>query len=302
MASNQYCWKAPSEEIINRIQSLYDNGFGGRKKIAKEVGLSEGAITTLANRGLVKFWRTKSEMLSLAGRKRNISSETKKKISESRKRYLAENPDKIPYRLNHKSKGESYPERYFREWLEKENIQFKQEFRFGVYSFDFLVNDLIDLEIDGSQHYVDKRINSSDLLRDKQTEDAGFKVYRINWSEYQQLENKKSFLSDLKNWIEDTSKKFPVIDIQQLKVSDKKCSKCGKALLVGQKKFCSSKCQRSYYTISSDKIETAISMLQNGESFLSVGKHFGVSDNAIRKWLRVRNINPKQFSKRHKGL
>lgn len=302
MASNQHSWNIPSEELIKRIQTLYDDGFGGRKKIAKEVGISEGALTTLINRGLVNCWRTKSEMLSLAGKKRNLSPETKKKISESRKRFLKENPDKVPYRLNHKSRGESYPEKYFREWLEKENIPFKQEFKFGVYSFDFLINDLIDLEIDGSQHYVDKRINDSDSCRDKRTEEAGFKVYRINWSDYQQLEDKKSFLSDLKSWILDTSNNFPSIDIQHLKYSDKKCSKCGKQLLVNQKKFCSQDCQRKYYNISDDTIKIVIMMLQNGNSFISVGKHFNVSDNAIRKWLRVRGIDPKQFSNRHKPL
>ena len=69
-------------------------------------------------------------MLSLAGKRRKHNEETKNRISRSRKEYLEKHPEKVPYTLNHKSKGESYPEKYFREWLEKENISFGQ--------FDFI--------------------------------------------------------------------------------------------------------------------------------------------------------------------
>lgn len=127
---NQYDWQPPSQDVIDKIQYLYDSGFGGGKKIAKEVGVSEHTIWSLRDKGYLSFNRTKSEMLSLAGKKRTHSEETKNKISIIRKKFLTENPDMIPYKLNHKSKGESYPEKYFREWLEKENISFEQEYQF----------------------------------------------------------------------------------------------------------------------------------------------------------------------------
>lgn len=64
------------------------------------------------------------------------SEETKRKISEARKKYLNEHPDKVPFKLNHSSK-ESYPEKYFRTWLKKENLFEKQEFQIDRYTLDF---------------------------------------------------------------------------------------------------------------------------------------------------------------------
>ena len=103
---------------------------------------------------------------------RKHTEETKKKLSLIRKKWIAENPDKSPYIVAHKSRGETYPERYFREWLEKENISFQQEYRFKLYSFDFLVNERVDLEIDGGQHKNDKRVIEHDIKRDTKSQEV----------------------------------------------------------------------------------------------------------------------------------
>lgn len=288
--------------------------LGGRNKIAKELSISYSTINTLLRRGLVKFWRTKGEMISLANKKRTIPDDVRKKISESRKRYLEEHPDQVPYKLNHKSKGESYPEKYFREWLEKENINFEQEYHFGVYSFDFLINNFIDLEIDGSQHYGDGRIRKSDEKRDKRAKENGFIVYRINWPKYQQLEDKEKFLLELKQFIKNTSlnppKIIPALNGKKVlrkdysgkkvvkikKYTENKCKLCGKPLTSEQKSYCSLECRYKDNKVSDGKVNKAIKLLTEGNSFLSVAKKIGVSDNAIRKWLRKRNINPKDFA------
>lgn len=288
--------------------------LGGRNKIAKELSISYSTINTLLRRGLVKFWRTKGEMISLANKKRIIPDDVRKKISESRKRYLEEHPDQVPYKLNHKSKGESYPEKYFREWLEKENISFEQEYHFGVYSFDFLINNFIDLEIDGSQHYADGRIRKSDEKRDKRAKENGFIVYRINWPKYQQLEDKEKFLLELKQFIKNTSlnppKIIPALNGKKVlrkdysgkkvvkikKYTENKCKLCGKPLTSEQKSYCSLECRYKDNKVSDGKVNKAIKLLTEGNSFLSVAKKIGVSDNAIRKWLRKRNINPKDFA------
>lgn len=200
---NGATWVKPSDEIILQIQKMYDDGIGGRKKIAKVLSIPESMIAALIRHKLVNFWRTKSEMLSLAGKKRTHSEETKNKISVIRKKFLEENPDKIPYKLNHKSNGESYPEKYFREWLEKENISFEQEYQFKLYSFDFLIDGRIDLEIDGDQHILDERIKDHDKKRDKITTDNGYLVKRILWSEYKRLSEieQVEFLQNLKQFL-----------------------------------------------------------------------------------------------------
>lgn len=288
--------------------------LAGRKLIAKELQISESLINTLIRHDLISFWRSKSEMLSLAGKKRTIPQYVRDKISHSRKKYLQEHPDQVPYKLNHKSRGESYPEKYFREWLEREDISFKQEYHFGVYSFDFLINNFIDLEIDGSQHYVDGRIRKSDEKRDKRAKENGFVVYRINWSRYQQLEDKEKFLLELKEFIENTSLNPPKIIpklngkkvlrknykgervVKVKKYTENKCKICGKPLTIEQKTYCSVECQNKGNRVSDKKVNEAIKLLSEGNSFLSVGKKMGVSDNAIRKWLRKRNMNPKDFA------
>lgn len=63
-----------------------------------------------------------------------LSEEQKKKISESRKKYLEEHPDKIPYVMNHSSKV-SYPEKYFMEVLK--DLPIKYNYQVGLYQLDF---------------------------------------------------------------------------------------------------------------------------------------------------------------------
>ena len=130
-----------------------------------------------------------------------LSEEHKKLISKSRKDFLDKNPDKVPYKLNHYSKGMSYPEKYFKDIFEKENIKYEQEVRISLYSLDFvLFNKKINIEIDGEQHYTDKRIIESDKKRTNFLEKNGWKVIRIRWSNWQKMSKKEkiNFINDLK--------------------------------------------------------------------------------------------------------
>lgn len=43
-------------------------------------------------------------------------------------------------------------------------------------------------------------------------------------------------------------------------------------------------------------------MLEDGLSFRKVGKNFGVSDNAIRKWIKSLGKNPKDYTNKNKGI
>lgn len=134
---------------------------------------------------------------------RRLSEETKKKISESMKNYLEKHPDMAGFKLNHSSK-ESYPERYFREWLQKENIFSNQEFQVGLYSLDFAWPEkMIYLEIDGSQHQFEW-MQIHDKERTEKLSEKGWKcIQRVNWSEYQSLSKveKEKYLISLKEKI-----------------------------------------------------------------------------------------------------
>ena len=134
---------------------------------------------------------------------RHHTEEEKKHLSEIRKQYLNEHPDKVPFKLNHSSK-ESYPEKYFREWLQKENIFSEREYQVGLYTLDFAWPERkIYLEIDGSQHHLDWMMKHDEERTKKLSELGWVCVQRIYWPDYQKLnlEERKSFLLKLKEKI-----------------------------------------------------------------------------------------------------
>lgn len=129
--------------------------------------------------------------------------ETRLKISNSRKEYLKANPDKVGYLLNHSSK-ESYPEKYFNDLFISKGYNFNRYYRIGLYTLDFCdVINKIDIEVDGNTHSLEE-VKQKDLRRDKQLNDMGWTVKRINWALYQKYsiiqkeEFIKQFLKDLK--------------------------------------------------------------------------------------------------------
>lgn len=129
------------------------------------------------------------------------TEETRQKISNARKEYLKKHPDKVPYVLNHHRNGDSYPERYFRQIFETNGISFEKDYRCLSYFLDFaFVESKTYIEIDGEQHYLDKRIVQHDKIRTKKLEDNGWKcLCRIRWSEYKikSEEEKKKYIENL---------------------------------------------------------------------------------------------------------
>lgn len=129
------------------------------------------------------------------------TEEEKRHLSEVRKAYLKENPDKVPYLLNHHSKGDSYPEKYFKDIFDKYNIKYEQNYYKLGYFLDFAWPDKkMYLEIDGEQHYLDKRIVEHDKIRTNNLLNEGWIcVDRIRWSEYQKmsLEEKEKYLESI---------------------------------------------------------------------------------------------------------
>jgi very-short-patch-repair endonuclease len=118
------------------------------------------------------------------------SDKTKQKLSEIRKQYLEEHPDKIPFKLNHSSK-KSYPEQYFEELFINENIPLKYHKQVGRYELDFYNEDLMKyVEIDGEQHYQMHMIKH-DNERNEYLKQKGWEGIRIRWSEYKKMTNKE---------------------------------------------------------------------------------------------------------------
>ena len=199
----------------HKIQEYYNTGNSVRKTLLK-FNISGRKFYKGVKQGFIKL-RSKSDSQKLSQSKnpRKHSEETKKKLSEIRKKYLAENPDKVPYKLNHSSK-ESYPEKYFTEVFVNEGIEVVKSFHIGIYELDFCIPDKrIDIEIDGSQHYCDEKIVESDKRRNKLLEDDGWDVIRINWSEYKKLsfDEKREYITNLKMYLKNLINVKPSIEI-----------------------------------------------------------------------------------------
>ena len=178
---------------IEDIQKLLDGGCTWRE-VSDKLGISMGSMAKYKKRNLIKT-RNKSEAIILSLKNRppqKHTQEAKDKISLARKKFLTENPDKIPYLLNHKSKGASYPEMYFKECLKISN--YVPEYRVGLYSLDFadIVNK-IDFEVDGCQHRVDPRIVEHDIKRNINLVNLRWKIIRLNWSEFKKLKDLEKF-------------------------------------------------------------------------------------------------------------
>ena len=177
-----------------RINVIVPN-FNSKGRTAWNKGLTKETNESIKNAAE----RASSRML---GKKQGpLSDEHKLKISKSRKRYLSQHPEKVPYLLNHSSKI-SYPEQYFIDLFLKEGINLQYHLQISKYQLDFYNQEKkLDVEIDGEQHYLDSRIAKIDKERDNYMTNLGWTVKRIRWSEYKKLsiKDKKCLIEELKS-------------------------------------------------------------------------------------------------------
>lgn len=164
-------------------------------------GLTKEKDRRVMNQSLALKKRYKNGEIINSNKGKKKSDEIKMKISESMKKYYSENPDKIPYLLHHSSK-ESYPEKYFNDLFIKEGIVgYKREFFVLGYFLDFAFENIkLDIEIDGSQHWLDKRIVEHDKKRTEKLLNNGWRVIRIRWDEWQlkSFDERKELIENLK--------------------------------------------------------------------------------------------------------
>jgi very-short-patch-repair endonuclease len=125
----------------------------------------------------------KNGELTPVNRGKIMSDEQKEKISESRIKFLIENPDKVPYLLNHSSEM-SYPEKILANALSESGIcGWVYNYRNGLYAYDFGFPDIkLDIEVDGATHNLEK-VKKIDIKRDKFSKSLGWTVLRFSASE-----------------------------------------------------------------------------------------------------------------------
>ena len=131
------------------------------------------------------------------------SIETKEKLSKIMKEKIKNGEFIVPYKRNHSSKI-SYPEKYFMDIL-KDIKNLKYNYQVGLYQLDFALPDKkIYIEIDGEQHYVDKKIVEHDIKRTEKLNNLGWVcLKRIRWSEYKKMSqiDKENFCEKIINLI-----------------------------------------------------------------------------------------------------
>ena len=114
----------------NRQESGFEKWNSSPEKYCWNKGLTKETDSRIAS-------YAKKTSNTLKGRPgRPHTEEEKLKISAARRRYLTEHPNKVPYLINHSSK-ESYPESYFKEVFQKENIDLQYHYQLGKYELDF---------------------------------------------------------------------------------------------------------------------------------------------------------------------
>ncbi len=163
------------------IQKDVDLGLSWRE-LTNKYKVSSNTLNGYFKKGKLIGSRSRSDGLKMRYQRfgaKKATQETKDKISKARIKYLQENPDKVPYLINHSSK-KSYPEQIFEEALLKNNINgWIYAYRNGIYEYDFAFPDLkIDVEIDGGTHNSEKVIKI-DKRRDMWSESEGWKVLRF---------------------------------------------------------------------------------------------------------------------------
>lgn len=281
----------------DNVQNFYNSGNTWRK-ISEKFNISDGLITYAKNKGLFKT-RSKSDANKnyYKNNTKILTEEHKQKISESRIKYLKNNPDKVPYLLNHYTNGASYPEKYFDDILSK-YIKYEKYYQIGIYQLDIaIVNKKIGIEIDGDQHYLDKKIVESDKRKNKYLKEQNWDLIRIKWSDYKKLqkEDKEKYINDLVNYING------LINIKpEFEIKNNICVDCGKIISKHAKRCikCNNqsrklKCERKVeIDVRKRKVENRPNKEQllidiNMLGYCGTGRKYGVSDNSIRKWLKT---------------
>lgn len=233
-------------------------------------------------------------------RKRNTlshlhSDETKIKLSEIRKKWLKENPEKHVWKRNDKFK--SNPCEHLKEIFKQNDITFVEEYtpeieietNFKNYSIDISFPDKkVAIEVNGNQHYnSDGTLKEYYKNRHEYFIDNGWTVYEIHYSKVYN----DNFINKLISGLKD---EFDIGNIDYsffIKKKEKNfCVTCGKNEVSKKGRKCI-KCQsfeRRKVKNRPDKKELLDLVAQFGLE--GVGRNFGVSGNAVKKWLKTENI------------
>lgn len=178
---------------IEKLQELSDKGLTVME-IANHLNVSDCLVRKTLKNNNIKINKPKPVI---------HTEETKKNLSEKRKQWLKDNPDKHPWR--NKDKFKSKPCEKVKEFLTRLNIPFIEEYQPEIdgrsFSIDIALPDkMIALEINGNQHYErDGTLKSYYQERHDLLEANGWNVYEIHYSACFNLNKWSDFIDELSN-------------------------------------------------------------------------------------------------------
>lgn len=224
-----------------------------------------------------------------------LSEETKDKIRKARLNWMKEHPEQTAWRL----KNMSYPEKCFQKILEDNGLNKKyliyREYSVFPYFIDFaFINEKLAVEIDGSQHLEEDR-KKRDVKKDKLLLSKGWKILRIAANEV--THDGAKALNAVLDMLEEPTIQYdtvgilkaPKIKIEVIKkVGILKAPKSHKKVARGEDGLSDGERLRA---LNQRRVERpskeVLSRLLQESNFTAIGRTYGVSDNAIRKWCKA---------------
>ena len=228
------------------------------------------------------------------------------------RKFLSDNPDKVGYVMNHYSKKTSYPEQYFLDLFRVEKIDLKHHLRISFYELDFYNEEKkVYVEIDGDQHFRDKRIMESDKKRTEYLTSLGWTGYRVRWSDYQKLdfEGKKRVVDQIKNLLNGIETVPVILENQNHKekstIKKKKSQKlcvCGKKIKNTSDRCISCAAKRRQEnarntSTEAEKEEIVKHLSSCRGNLVQVAKLMNISDAGVRKKCNRLGIDFKSYRK-----
>ncbi len=230
------------------------------------------------------------------------SQQTKQKLSQIRKQYLKDHPQKHVWKRN--TKFISKPCEDLKQFLKNNNINFYPEysnpehFKGHFYSIDIAFpNQKIAIEVNGNQHY-----NKNGTLAPKYQQrhdiiqNAGWKVIQIPYKKVYNQEVRQSILKLIKQNVN-----FTYDYRQQIKQFFKQkeykytCPICGNKKKTKYSKCCD-KCKRKQEAEQKRALipskQQLIKDKEELHSYSAIGRKYNKTCNAIRRWFnKVYNLS-----------
>ena len=179
----------------------------------------------------------------------------------------------------------SYPEKCFQKILEDNGLDKKhliyREYSVFPYFIDFaFVDEKLAVEIDGSQHLEESR-KKKDEEKDDVLSNNGWRVIRFTAKDV--MSNSKLVIQELCKMLNSDSI-YKKVGILKAPRTHEKVKRGIDGLSDKQRELALK--QRKVERPSIDELK----LLVKNKSFVEIGRMFGVSDNAIRKWCKSYKI------------